>query len=241
MSSRIVEQECNHNIVVLESRTGGIGPPGPEGPVGPEGPLGPIGPRGLQGDKGAQGDKGETGDRGAKGDPGPVGPTGPPGSKGDTGSQGVQGPQGPIGPDGPEGPEGPAGSSIVVKGNAPIDEILLKPHVENEMWISTTSGTDDLGNPVVPGDGIVSSGGQWTNIGPIQGPAGEGVPTGGDTGSFLIKNSSADYDTSWHDHTYLKLTVSTGAYVPNGSFWLRSDSTLMFKNLDGTNSIVMKN
>jgi hypothetical protein len=37
----------------------------------------------------------------------------------------------------------------------------------------------------------------WLDAGQIQGPPGEGVPTGGAANTFLIKSSSTNYDTEW--------------------------------------------
>jgi hypothetical protein len=40
----------------------------------------------------------------------------------------------------------------------------------------------------------------------VQGDPGEGVPTGGTIGQFIIKLSSTNYDTAWTD------TIAGGVY-----------------------------
>ena len=45
----------------------------------------------------------------------------------------------------------------------------------------------------------------------IQGPAGEGIPTGGNENNILVKQSSADYDTIWA--SLVDLIYPVGAYI----------------------------
>jgi hypothetical protein len=129
--------------------------PGPVGPAGPPGPQGSPGPTGL---------------------PGPSGPAGPQGIQGNTGPTGIQGPsgsQGPRGYPGATGPQGAPGTSVLILGE--LDDPSELP----------ASGNN-------PGDGYLIAGdlwvwtaeGAWTNVGPLQGPAGPTGPEGpaGETG-----------------------------------------------------------
>jgi hypothetical protein len=99
-------------------------------------------------------------------------------AKGDQGVQGIQG---------PEGPQGPVGSSISIKGS--VDEVTDLPSTGNEL-------NDAY---IVKDDGhlYVWDGTEWVDAGNIQGPAGQGVPIGGNAGDILIKLTSDDYDTAW--------------------------------------------
>ena len=172
------------------------GDTGPQGIQGPQGIPGAVGPKGDKGDQGVQGIQGPQGTNGIKGD------------KGDRGPAGIAGPEGPQGPIGPQGPEGPEGAGIQINGSDTVANILLKAGQPGDLWIATDTGTDDFSNPVVVGDGLVWEGTGWLNIGPIRGPKGEGVPTGGTTGQILAKTSGADYDTDWID-------VAAGAGISN--------------------------
>ena len=109
------------------------------------------------------------------------GGTGPAGPQGETGPQGIQGETGPVGPVGPEGPQGIQGvqgepgvdgTSLTVAGSDTIENILLKPHIPGEMWISTNSGIDSAGTTVEAGHGIISQGSEWITIGFVRGPQG---------------------------------------------------------------------
>ena len=101
-------------------------------------------------------------------------------SKGD---QGIQGPQG------DEGPTGPQGASIVVKGQvATVGNLPATGNTVNDAYIV-----------VADGHLYVWNGSTWIDAGNVQGPAGEGVPTGGAANTFLKKVSSTDYDTAWSD------------------------------------------
>lgn len=88
----------------------------------------------------------------------------------------VRGPEGPQGPQGPEGPEGPAGSGVTIQGSATYANILavVSPNT-GDMWIQT----DDTAEGD-PGDGWVWDGAQWSNVGPIRGPAGPAGADGAD-------------------------------------------------------------
>ena len=76
------------------------------------------------------------------------------------------------------GPPGPPGAD----GFSPIAT------VEKSGSVATITITDKNGTTTAQ----VSDGAE----GP-EGPAGPGIPTGGTAGQFLVKASSADYDTAW--------------------------------------------
>ncbi len=159
-----------------------------------EGQQGPSGP---QGDPGADGksayelyvDNGGglteqdwlaslEGEDGIPGDPGPAGPEGP------QGQQGVQGIQG------PQGIQGEQGGGVTIQGRDTVINILQKsPTPAGNMWIATDSGTDDDGNIVNPGDGLVSDETKWLTVGPIIGPKGDKGDTG-DTGADGAKGDT---------------------------------------------------
>ena len=99
----------------------------------------------------------------------------------------AKGDTGPQGPEGPEGPTGPQGSSIVVKGSvATVGNLPSTGNTVNDAYIVTADGHL-----------YVWDGDSWVDAGQIQGPPGEGVPTGGAANTFLKKVSSTDYDTEW--------------------------------------------
>jgi len=99
----------------------------------------------------------------------------------------AKGDQGDEGPEGPEGPTGPAGASIVVKGQvATVGDLPATGNTVNDAWIVTADTHLYIWN-----------GTTWIDAGDVQGPPGEGVPTGGAANTFLKKVSSTDYDTAW--------------------------------------------
>lgn len=99
----------------------------------------------------------------------------------------AKGDQGDEGPEGPEGPQGPQGASIVVKGQvATVGNLPSTGNAVNDAYIVTADGHLYVWNGTI-----------WIDAGNVQGPAGEGVPTGGAANTILKKVSSADYDTAW--------------------------------------------
>jgi hypothetical protein len=59
-------------------------------------------------------------------------------------------------------------TNLTIEGTAAVDGILGKPAtVKNIIWISSTIGEDSFGVDVVKGDGLISTGSGWKNIGPI--------------------------------------------------------------------------
>ena len=101
--------------------------------------------------------------------------TGPQGEEGPQGTQGIQGQTGPPGDRGDVGPmgiKGDAGAGVQVYGSETIINIRAQANIDGHMWISTDAGVDDLGNPVNPGDGVVSAGPSWMTVGPVRGPQG---------------------------------------------------------------------
>ena len=163
---------------------GSSGPSGPTGPPGPTGGTGPAGPPGPQGNTGATGPTGSSGSDGAPGATGATGATGVVGPKGSTGGQGPQGNAGPAGAQGtagatgaqgvqgvtgPTGPKGADGTSVVIKGS-----------VANHAALPPTGNTPgDLFITLDTGHGWVwGLPGQWSDVGPIQGPPGATGTTG---------------------------------------------------------------
>lgn len=67
-----------------------------------------------------------------------------------------------------------------IEGSDTVAAIVLKSFsTRNRLWLSTTAGIDTFGTAVVAGDGLVSTGLGWKNIGPFRGPiglTGQGVP-----------------------------------------------------------------
>jgi hypothetical protein len=71
-----------------------------------------------------------------------------------------------------------------------------------------------------------------------EGPAGVGIPTGGDEGQILVKGSADDYDTIWADNyalwtSQLKHEVKLGQSIAKGQ-------AVYVSSADGTNMIVSK-
>ena len=182
--------------IVDMSITGAQGPQGIQGEQGIQGIQGEPGTNGTNGENGAQGIQGEKGDQGIQGiqgEQGDTGSQGPAGADGDTGPQGIQGiqgepgthgtdgvdgatgatgPQGIQGPQGPQGDAGADGTSVELKGSVADFSSLPAGASEGDLWITSDTG-----------DGWVSDGaGGWSNVGPIQGPAGATGPQG-DTGA----------------------------------------------------------
>ncbi len=94
--------------------------------------------------------------------------------------RGPQGPTGTPGTDGADGADGDDGEDTIVKGEALYADILTKPKVVGETWISLD---DNSGASVSQGDGLRWSGTAWANIGRLLGNDGadgiNGLPGGG--------------------------------------------------------------
>lgn len=160
------------------------GPEGPQGPQGPQGPIGLTGPKGDQGEPGQPGPKGDTGEigpRGPKGDTGEQGPEGPEGPRGPKGDIGERGPVGPEGPIGPEGPQGEPGTSFTIIGRYDTLAALKEAHPTGTTGDAYSVGLPDSSTTVYIWNTDVED---WTDIGPLQGPAGPEGPQGpkGDQG-----------------------------------------------------------
>jgi hypothetical protein len=99
---------------------------------------------------------------GPQGAAGAQGPAGPQGATGPAGPAGAAGPQGPQGVQGPAGADGADGTSVRLLGSVANFASLPGGAVQGDLWITINTG-----------DGWVSNGaGGWSNVGPIQGPAG---------------------------------------------------------------------
>ena len=155
--------------------------------------------------------------------------------------QGIQGPTGSTGPTGPTGPTGSAatiavgttttlssgssatvnnsGSSSAATFNFGIPQVI--PGTAATIAVGTTTTTNPGTSATVTNSG--TSGAAVFNFGI---PKGAGVSSGGTTGQALIKNSNADYDTTW--------TTITGILVFQGS-WNASTNTPTLTSSVGTN------
>lgn len=149
------------------------GPAGPQGIQGvpglqgQAGPAGPIGPQGLRGD---QGPKGDTGSQGPQGNVGPAGSAGPIGPAGPEGIQGDRGPQGEVGPPGPQG------NSLTLEGVVTAWPPSATPDIGDLYLLVSPIPVGAISGQ--PGDGILWTGTNWINVGPIRGPQGERGLTG---------------------------------------------------------------
>jgi hypothetical protein len=146
------------------------------------------------------------------------------GNPGSTGPGGETGPAGPIGETGPTGKSGdiyntttPAQWAWSVSTGARLT-LVVEPNLSyltgNSILISSPSYptytmqatvwlyTPGTGNMQV--DVVSYTGGESfpadnynVNLNPLNGPPGQGVPTGGSTGYVLMKNSATNYDSEW--------------------------------------------
>ena len=162
------------------------------GAIGITGPSGYTGSRGNLGYTGSQGDSGYTGSQGVTGATGLTGATGPQGNVGATGLTGATGPQGATGPIGYTGSQGLQGATGIT-GN-----------------IGEVGYTGSLGYT-----------GSFGQIG-YTGSVGFGVASGGAAGTYLVKNTSANYDTSWTDRVNAKTIYEnvknvSGSIIPKGT------------------------
>ena len=155
--------------------------------------------------------------------------------------QGIQGPTGSTGPTGPTGPTGSAatiavgttttlssGSSATVNNSGSSSAATFNfgipqgiPGTAATIAIGTTTTTNPGTSATVTNSG--TSGAAVFNFGI---PKGAGVSSGGTTGQALIKNSNADYDTTW-------ITI-TGTLAFQGS-WNASTNTPTLTSSVGTN------
>jgi hypothetical protein len=146
------------------------------------------------------------------------------GNPGATGPAGETGPAGPIGQTGPTGKSGdiyytstPAQWAWSVTLGARLT-LVVEPNLSyltgNSVLISSpayptytmqatvwlyTPGTGNMQVDVVSYTGGESFPTDYynVNLNPLNGPPGQGVPTGGATGYVLTKNSATNYDTAW--------------------------------------------
>jgi hypothetical protein len=168
------------------------GPQGEPGATGATGPTGATGAQGGVGATGPQGLAGPTGPTGSTGSTGAVGPTGPSGTAGAVGATGPTGAAGATGPTGPTGPQGAEGQATVIIGNGTFDPLTLPADglIPVDFF---EPGVPSVPYQMEPGQSIVHEPtsdlwswldepppGVWTNLGPIQGPAGATGPTGAD-------------------------------------------------------------
>lgn len=93
-----------------------------------------------------------------------------------------------LGPQGLQGIQGPQGAGLSYQGTVPTVGDLPTPSTAGYAYLV-----------VATGDLWIYSGSAWNNAGPIQGPAGPGVPVGGATKQVLRKQSSTNYQTEWAD------------------------------------------
>ena len=220
--------------------TGAQGPQGIQGPQGVKGDKGDPGATGSQGPAGTPGEVWFTGTAapgsglGIVGDWFLVSTTGDyyektgastwtlrGNLKGPQGIQGTQGPQGNTGSQGPQGNTGPAGAD-----GAPGEKWFTGSGAPSGTLAGSIVGDWYLRTDT--GDYYEKTGSTtWTLRGNLtgpqgatgtQGPAGQGVPTGGTVGQILHKDTSTNYDTSWKtvgsDQTTLANPTATNAASP---------------------------
>lgn len=120
----------------------------------------------------------------------------------------IRGPEGA----GVPGIQGPVGVGVTLKGSATTANIIIRdPASVGDLWIATTTGVDDNNDPVNIGDGLLTDGVDWLNIGPIRGPKGDTAYNG----TYLIRAG-----ITWiSDYTYL---VTADAYVIQGELYSAS-------------------
>ena len=219
----VVIQESVSTAVVQEvGSTLELTAPGPQGATGSQGPAG------------AQGPKGDTGDTGPQG---PAGANGAAGPQGPAGATGATGPQGPAGDDAVWNFTGSynGGASYAIGDVATYDgRTWYRTHSnggnvgdtpsEGTFWTliaekgatGATGATGPQGaNGATGATGPQGVAGPTGGTGPAgatgaTGAAGPGVAAGGTSGQVLIKNSAANYDTTWSSLlTVQGLTLST--------------------------------
>lgn len=117
---------------------------------------------------------------------------------GPTGPTGLQGPTGPVGPTGPAGPTGPQGNTGPL---GPTGETGPKGDTGDTGPIGPTGPTGETG------------------------PSGPGVPSGGATHTFLVKNTTANYDTIWVSGNTARSYLGAAAASQVLGTWTGSDST----------------
>ncbi len=167
----------------IKGDKGDVGLRGPQGVEGPQGPQGDTGPQGLQGDTGPQGLQGDTGPQGQQGVKGEKGDMGPQGVQGETGPQGLRGEtgeQGPIGPVGPQGLRGETGADFTVKGIFATLAALRQAHPTGSAGDVYLVGTAQSSTAYMWALDV----GDWQDIGPIQGPAGQSAYEAAQVGGY---------------------------------------------------------
>jgi hypothetical protein len=143
----------------FQGEAGATGPQGASGATGPTGPVGATGASGV----------GATGASGPTGPSGPAGPAGPAGATGPTGV-GATGATGPSGARGPTGPTGPQGAGLKILGTvATTDDLPASGNAGGDAYKVLV---DDH---IYVWDGV---GGEWDDIGELEGPVGATGPTG---------------------------------------------------------------
>ena len=165
------------------------------------------GPTGAQGDTGLQGATGITGPTGIEG---AIGLTGPTGIQGSTGLQGETGPTGagflttstedwgwgPVGP-------GSIGNIRIASGLAYVSgsSIIISSPTIVSHYIKATVTSYNIVNGYTSfivnsfsGSNMFDPELYKVTLGSLDG---QGVPTGGNTGYILVKNSATNYDASW--------------------------------------------
>lgn len=170
--------------------------------TGPAGPAGPVGPAGTTGATGATGPTGATGSQG---------PTGAPGTsvviKGSVASSAAL-----------TGVASPAIGDGWITADTGHLWIYIGPNPNNSLakWndVGLVQGPPGATGPAGPqgAQGPAGTAGATGSQGPAgtagsTGPAGPGVPTGGATGTLLIKQSATDYNAAWGTTTPANIQV----------------------------------
>lgn len=136
---------------------------------------------------------------------------------------GVGGPQGPQGDQGDQGPVGPSGGGVTVRGawnSATAYTIHDAVTYDGSFWRALRSNTnvppvEGLDWTVLAAKGATGSTGATGAAGSTgpAGPAGSGVPAGGTTGQFLVKNSNTDGDAGWFNRGKTSVSSFEGGSV----------------------------
>lgn len=162
---------------------------------------------------------------------------------------------------GPAGPQGPA------NGTLSVGTVQTGTPGSNVLVTNSGTGANAIFDFVIPAGraatialgAITTTPGAYASVSNVGTntdaifnfslPAGQGVPTGGTAGQFLIKNTSANYDSSWQTQTIFngyatpigganafRYQSSTPTSANAGDFWFDSESALLYININDGDS-----
>jgi hypothetical protein len=163
--------------------------------------------------RGPQGAAGAQGPAGAVGPAGPAGPAGAAGPNGDTGAAGAAGAQGPRGE---KGEKGDVGTGLNIVGTVAAATDL--------------PATGTIGDGYLIGDDLyVWTGSEWTNTGPVRGPAGPAGAVGpagpagpagptGPEGSAAVSIHTQAFSLAAQDDQTFTVACGSGQKAVSGGF-----------------------